>query len=43
MADYIARKTRVGLGHKDSWGSTGDWGVGLVNPSHTLLFDPTQV
>jgi len=43
MADYIARKTRVGLGLKDSWGSVGDWGVGLSNPDFTLLVDPAQL
>ena len=43
MADYIAKKARVGFGSKEVWGVSGDWGVGLANPSHTLLFDPAQV
>lgn len=44
MADYLARKAKVGMSYKATWGVSGDIGGALsADPAYTLLVDPAQL
>ncbi|MBW7889560.1 MAG: hypothetical protein H3C48_00720 [Chitinophagaceae bacterium] len=44
MADYIARKAKIGFWHKLDFGSTGDIGEGTTTTAnYTLLMEPEKI
>jgi len=44
MADYLSRKSKVGMSFKPVWGASGDIGGSLTaNPTYTLLVEPSQL